>query len=74
MWVDKEDLTLRDWNSLKSTEWIIKGINYEEIKYFKDDEGKVWEIGYCTDESLNKRIKELEKVQEARKILNTLGF
>jgi len=74
MWVNKEDLTLKDWASLSSTEWIIKGINYDEIKYFKEDNGKVWEIGYCTDGSLDKRIKELEKVQEVRKILNTLGF
>ena len=61
-WIDKEDLTSRELNTLQPTNWIVEGVNYKETKYYKTDNGQIWEYGLCVDGSLDKRMDEIKKV------------
>lgn len=73
-WVNKEDLTLKEWNSLSSTQWLVEGVNYEKLQYYRDDNGQIWEYGLCTDGSLNRKMKTLEKAQNVNSLMKSFGF
>ena len=74
-WINKEDLTLKEYNSLCPTyELLFNGVNYSKQKYYRDDDGKIYEINYCTDGSLTNRMKLLRKIQKKKEIINHLGL
>ena len=73
-WVNKEDLTVKELNSLCPEYGLFKDINYKKIEYFKDDDGKIYELSLCTDGSLNERMKLLEKSQKKKQIVKSFGL
>lgn len=70
----KEDLTIKEYNSLCPTHGLLDGVNFSTLDYYKTDDGKIWEVGYCTDGSLSKRMKDLEKVQRKTQLMESFGF
>jgi len=73
-WVNKEDLTLKEYNSLYPTYGLFNGVNYSKVKYYRDDDGKIYELSYCTDGSLTERMELLRKAQHKREIMKSLGL
>jgi len=73
-WIDKEDLTLKELNNLCPTYGLFNGVNYSKVKYFKDNDGKIYELSYCTDGSLTERMELLRKTQKKKEIMKSLGF
>ena len=74
MWMNKDDLTFKEYNSLCPTYGLFDGVNYSETKYYKDGNGAIYEMSICLDGSLNKRVKELENTQRKREIMKNLGL
>ena len=75
VWIKKEELTLREWDSLCPIyELLFNGVNYSKSKYFRDEEGKIYEINYCTDGSLTERMELLRKTKNTKGIMHKLGF
>lgn len=73
-WINKEDLTIEEINSLCPTYGLFDGVIYEEVKYFKDNDGTICEISYCTDGSLIKRMEELRKAQKINDVKKSFGL
>lgn len=72
--INKEDLTLKEYNSLCPTHGLLDDVNFEEIKYYKDDNGQIYELSICTDGSLNKKVQALENIQNKQQLLKNFGF
>ena len=72
--LNKEDLTIKEYNSLYPTYGLLDGVNFLQIDYYKCDNGEIWEVSYCTDGSLNKRMNELEKFQRKMQLMRSFGF
>jgi len=72
--INKDDLTFKEYNNLCPTYGLFDGVNYSETKYYRDENGLVYEMSICLDGSLNKRVKELENIQRKRKIMKNLGL
>lgn len=73
-WIKKDDLTLKEYNSLSPTYGIFKGVNFDEVKYYKDNRRGIYELSYCSDGSLTKRISALEDLQKRRKLMKSFGL
>ena len=73
--INKEDVSEKELNSLHPAMELFKEVNYSSVEYYKDNNtNKLWEISVCIDGSLNKRIKELEEVQNKRELIEYFGF
>ena len=70
----REDLTIKEYNSLYPTYGLLDDVNFSTLDYYKTDSGEIWEVGYCTDGSLNKRMNELEKFQRKMQLMRSFGF
>ena len=74
-WIQKEELTLKEWDSLcPAYELLFSGVNYCKQKYYRDNDGKIYEINYCTDGSLTERMDLLRKTQKKVEIMKGLGL
>jgi len=68
-WVNKEDLTLKEYNSLCPTYGLFNEVNYSKVKYYRDNDGKIYELNYCTDGSLTERMELLRKKNNTKEKL-----
>ena len=75
--IDKQDLTLRELNSLSPIGKLFEDIEPNERTYYKDECGKIYEMSvYINEQSeqVGNRIKSIEKYSEISKIMKGLGF
>jgi len=71
-WINKENLKVKELNDLHPAGKLFEGVNYDSVKYFKDDDtDKLWEISLCSDGSFDKRVKQLEKAQKVSSLLKS---
>lgn len=68
-WINKEDLTVKELSSLCPTYGLFNDVNFDSVKYFKSDNGELFELSICIDGSLDKRLRELESFEKKRKLL-----
>lgn len=72
--LNNEDVSEKEINDLYPTYGLFNGVNYSDISYYRDDNGKLWEVSVSIDGSLTERIEQLEKVQKARELLSSFGI
>jgi hypothetical protein len=73
-WINKEELTIKELNSLCPTYGLFDNVNYEKIEYYKDGKGQIWEFSLCTDGSLIKRMELLTKIQKTNQVMKNFGL
>jgi len=73
-WVNKEDLTFKEYSSLCPTYGLFKGVNFEKVKYYRDEDGKIYELSYCIDGSMNERLEKLRIEQKKKEIMKSFGL
>lgn len=72
--VNVEDLTLKELNDLHPTYGVFEGVNFERVDYYRLADGTLMEVSWCWDESLSKRVEQLEHQEKKLELMKQLGF
>lgn len=75
--LEKEDIPLGEYEKLYCRnvyEYLTRNNKPQEQKYYRTDDGKLWEISYFHGKEFAERLSALEYLQKKIDIAEALGF